>query len=249
MRRKMAFISAIFVQCILGLTLGAGWGEGQTQVASALSAEAARMDTFAATQWEITVVNKLSAELEPFLGADARAVVIGLRTGKPITLKGPPPSRASGDQTATTTVIKPPTGRMSYSNVFISLALARQHLGRLDITQPTPQQLRSTLVGGHISFMSARGPSSAYTEGILTMKSQNMGWARIANGMGVKLGPVVSGLRAANQAMVTGTSASASGVVRTSSRSIAPSQGGIAAESGRSSGPSVEENSRKGYGK
>lgn len=226
MRRKIAFVSAIFAPCLLALTLNAGRVEAQSRVTSALNAEAARMDTFAATQWEITVVNKLSGEIEPFLGADARAVVIGLRTGKPISLKTTTPSSVQGaEPTITTTIIKPPTGKMSYSNIFIALALARQQLIRLDIARPTPQQLRAALVGGHITLVHRRGQSSVYTEGILAMRSQKMGWARIAQSTGVGLGSVVSGLRAANEAMVTRTSGSAGGVVNTSSRSAVHSQG------------------------
>src|SRR4029450_7526412 len=131
-------------------------------------------------------------------------VVTGLRNGTPITLTTTTPATTPGAApTVTTTVITPPTGQMGYGNVFTSLALAKQQLGQLGISQPTPQQLQAALTGGTITTGTGTTVTTTNLQGILTMRSQHMGWGQIAHKLGTKLGPVVSGLKSANQHMTT----------------------------------------------
>ena len=117
---------------------------------STLNTEASRMNTLAASHGEANVTGKISGTFNSFLGSDSPAVVTGLRNGTPITLTTTTPAATPGaSPTVTTTVITPPTGKMGHGNVFTSLALAKQQLGQLGISQPTPQQLQAALTGGY----------------------------------------------------------------------------------------------------
>jgi hypothetical protein len=200
---------------------------------STLNTEASRMNTLAASHGETNVTGKISGTFNSFLGADSTAVVTGLRNGTPITLTTTTPAATPGAApTVTTTVITPPTGKMGHGNVFTSLALAKQQLGQLGISQPTPQQLQAALTGGEVT--TATGTTT--TTGILTMRSQGMGWGQIAQQQGTKLGPVISGLKNANQQMTT-ANASSTGSQSTSSSSA------IVSGSGKSHGNSGKNGS------
>lgn len=157
-----------------------------------LSAHAAQMDSLASSRGESTVTSRISSDFSAFAGsqANADALVNGLRNGSAITLTTTTPSG-----TTSSTTFTPPTGKMGYGNVFISLALAKQQLAGLGITQPTAQQLQAALTGGAVT--TATG-TTTNLQGVLQMRSQGMGWGQIANSLGFKLGPVVSGMKAAN---------------------------------------------------
>ena len=194
-----------------------GWwpGLGIAQTTTALNAEATKMNTLASRQGDSKVVDKISSDFSSFLGTDSKAVVTGLRNGTPITLTSTAPTSSTGTTAVTTTdttIINPPTGKMGHGNVFISLALAKQQLGAMGITEPTPQQLQATLTGGSITTtgMTATGTPTTTTtplKGILTMRSQDMGWGQIAHELGYKLGPVISSMKHTNQNITTTTSA------------------------------------------
>ncbi len=77
---------------------------------------------------------------------------------------------------------------MGYGNVNIALALAREDLAKLGITNPTPEQLAAALNGGDIK--TATG--TVTMAGVLAQRQSGMGWGQIANGMGVKLGSLGS---------------------------------------------------------
>jgi hypothetical protein len=139
--------SALLAASILGSWSGVGLG----QTTTALNAEATKMNTLASSQGDSKVVDKISSDFSSFLGADSKAVVTGLRNGTPITLTSTTPSTTTGAATTETTIINPLTGKMGHGNVFISLALVKQQLGEMGITQPTPQQLQSALTGGQIT--------------------------------------------------------------------------------------------------
>ena len=208
-------------------------------------------------------MDKISSDLSSFLGADSKAVVTGLRNGTPITLTSSVPNATTGVTTTDTTIINPPTGKMGHGNVFISLALAKQQLGEMGITEPTPQQLQSALTGGPITTTTgttATGTPMTSTEnldGILTMRSQNMGWGQISQKLGYKLGPVISSMKHTNQNIATSTSTTASvkgtGHVNKSSQSGIVSAGGQshgnsknAASTGKGSGSGIVSASGKG---
>ena len=132
---------------------------------------------------------RLSAEFRSFAGSarNAQSLVIGLRDGSEIILDHSVNGSSSGISFA------PPTGRMGYSNVSIALSLARQYLAGQGIKHPTTQQLQAALVGGTIT-----GPQSGNSvrlEGILQLKVRGMGWGKIANFLGIKLGSIIGEVR------------------------------------------------------
>lgn len=245
MRRESVLLALL---CATGLAVGADWAHGQTS--PTLVTEASHMDQTASTQGGAKVIDKISAEFSSFLGSDAKAVVTGLRSGTPITLTSTAPGSTPGaPPVITTTTINPPTGKMGFGNVFISLALAKQQLNQLGITQPTPQQLQAALLGGSITTGSGTTATTTNLQGILTLRSQNMGWGQIAQKLGFKLGPVVSGLKAANQSLAArAPAASASGTGDGGEHAVGSSESGIVTGSGRSVGTSSTKTSSTGRG-
>jgi hypothetical protein len=235
-------IKAIFAVSALALALNP---QAFADTASALNSEASRMNTLAASHGETNVTGKISGTFNSFLGSDSTAVVTGLRNGTPITLTRTTPATTPGaEPTVTTTVITPPTGKMGHGNVFTSLALAKQQLGQLGISQPTPEQLQAALTGGTITTGTGTSATTTELQGVLTMRSQGMGWGQIAQQQGTKLGPVISGLKSANRQMTT-TTASSTGSQSTSSSSAIVSGSG---KSHGNSGQNLSAQNRSGEG-
>ena len=245
---------------ILASTLVVGSAAAYADLNTDLNTEATQMNTLATSQGDGKVVDKISSQFSDFLGADSKAIVTGLRNGTPIKLTrtsstpanttGAPQTNTTTTPTATTTTINSPTGKMGFGNVFISLALAKQELGQMGITQPTPEQLKAALVGGSFSTVTGTTVSNTKLPGILTMRSQHMGWGQIAHKLGFKLGPVLSGLKSANQSMTTAnTSSKSGGMVAASSQPKSGSESGIVSGTGKVHGNSGREISGKsGYG-
>jgi len=205
-----ARVSLAFFLLVLCLTMSRELVGGET--APTLTRESSRMDRMSEALGEAYVVDKLSAEFSSFLGADARAVVAGLRNGTPIILTRAAASTTPGSSpTITKTNINPPAGKTGFGNVFIALSLAKQQLEQVGILQPTPAQLQAALLGGTISRGSGASSTSTNLHGILTMRSQNMGWGQIAHQAGFRLGPVVNGLRASNHRLAMGTASPKAG--------------------------------------
>jgi len=153
-----------------------------------LNAQTLQMDSLAASAGQKTVSRKIAADFTGFAGSqeNAEALAAGLRNGAEITLTG-----ADG-ATATFT---PPTGTMGNGNVYNSLALAKQQLANVGITDPTPEQTQAALNGGTVT--GADG-ASYELQGILQMRSEGMGWGQIAKSEGMNLGKVVSSMKSAN---------------------------------------------------
>jgi hypothetical protein len=109
----------------------------------------------------------LAEKYTPLAGSEANAgtLVNGLREGTQFKLGG--------------TGFTPPTGKMGNGNIDIALTLAEARLKEQGITQPTPEQLRSALIG------------DAQHPGVLTLRAEGRGWGYIAHRMGLKLGDVV----------------------------------------------------------
>ena len=85
----------------------------------------------------------------------------------------------------------------------------------------------------------APGTTMTKTElpGILTMRSQNMGWGQIAHKLGFKLGPVVTAMKHSNQTMtVASSSSTGSGVVTASGQSTGSTESRIVSGTGKSHG-------------
>ena len=196
------------------------------------------------------VVEKLSSEFSSFLGDDVTAVVTGLRNGTPITLTTTDPSSTPTDSSVTTagtpltttTTINPPTGKMGLGNVRISLALAKVQLSQYNIDQPTSDQLSAALLGGSITTGSGITATTTQIQGILTMRSEGMGWGQIAHELGYKLGPIISG----RQTIVATTTEG--GVVDVDGQTVS-TEGGVVTGSGKSAGKSGNVVGNNGRGK
>ena len=135
---------------------------------------------------------RIVSSFSDFAGSDANArnLVAGLRQGSEITLTTP----AAGGQPGTATRFTPPTRPMDYGNVRIALALAREQLAQLGFDRPTPAQIRVALAGGGFaSHVSGRVTPPFLLPGVLQMRAGGMGWTKIADTMGVRLGPAMSG--------------------------------------------------------
>ena len=222
------------------------WSEAFPDTNSTLNTEANRMNTLATRHGESNVVGKISGDFGSFLGPDSSAVITGLRNGTPITLTTTSTAPGSTTPVVNNTVITPPTGKMGFGNVYISLSLAKQQLTQLGVTQPTPAQLQAALTGGTITTGSGPTATSTNLQGILTMRNQKMGWGQIAQKLGYKLGPVISGMKNANQSMTTTTApSSTSNVTTASGQSKGKSESGVVSAGGKSQGNSANALSGK----
>lgn len=153
-----------------------------------LAVQAKRMDNLSASRGGTVVSDRISGDFSSFAGSpeNAQSLVNGLRNGTEVRLASPAAPPAS---------FTPPTGKMGYGNVFISLALAKQSLAAQGITQPTPEQLRTAMLGGQMVNGSGQ---LVQTQGVLAMRAEGMGWGQIAHSMGFKLGQAVSTMKSAN---------------------------------------------------
>ena len=127
-----------------------------------------------ASQNNAIPADKLVDKYTPLAGSEsnAQALVSGLRNDTAIKLT----SRSSS------TSLTPPTGKMGYGNVDHALALAEASLKEQGIAKPTPEQLRTALVGGTLN--------GTRVEGVLAMRASGQGWGQIAQSLGMKMGDV-----------------------------------------------------------
>lgn len=105
--------------------------------------------------------SKLVDRYTPLAGSqeNSKLLVTGLRDGTQVKLS---------DGTSFT----PKTGKMGNGNVDNALALAEADLKRQGITNPTSEQLKTSLTG------------------VLQQRADGKGWGQIAKSMGIKLGDV-----------------------------------------------------------
>jgi hypothetical protein len=108
---------------------------------------------------------------------NAESLVRGLREGDTVTL-----SRWTGS-----VMLFPPTGKLGYGNVDHALTLAEASLAKHGITDPTPAELATALMGGNV--VTPRSGTVAL-DGVLRMRAEGKGWGQIAQSYGVKLGEV-----------------------------------------------------------
>lgn len=209
-----------------------------------LTAQTKQMDSLASTRGEAAVSSRISSEFTQFAGSSANAdsLVAGLRNGTSVTLT----STDANGATASTT-FTPPTGKMGYGSVFISLSLAKQQLAGLGITEPTAQQLQAALVGGTVTTSSGQ---TVKLSGVLQLRSQGMGWGQIANTLGFKLGPVISGMKAVNAQVAAQASVRAGGSTAAGADVGAPgrSGGGIVTGAGGRAGTPAAGDANTGRG-
>lgn len=90
------------------------------------------------------------------------------------------------------TSIATPTTTLNKGQTDIATSLAKAQLAQYGITHPTPQQLNAALNGGTITAGTGTGSKTVQLKGVLTQRAAGQGWGQIANGMGLKLGKVVS---------------------------------------------------------
>lgn len=128
--------------------------------------------------------SRIQTQFSNFAGStdNAQSLIQGLRTGSTITLTG------ANNSTVSFAV---PTSTLGYGEVAISLGLAQQSLANYGITDPTPEQIQAALVGGTVT--TADG-GQAQLAGVLALRESGMGWGRIAQTYGVKLGSIVSAI-------------------------------------------------------
>jgi hypothetical protein len=247
---------------VLSLTLVPGLAHAQTQTTSTLNTEASHMDSLAASQGQSKVVDKLSSDFGSFLGADSKTVITNLRNGTSFNLTTTTPGTTpTSAPVTTTTTINPPTGKMGWGNVYISLALAKQQLSQYGITQPTPQQLQAALTGGTITTGTGTTATTTQLKGVLSLRNDGMGWGQIAQKLGVKLGTVMSSLKSANHSLAAGATTSSTSTSSTAGSGITTGKGalskggsgeGIVTGSGRPTGTGSESGittgSGRGYG-
>ena len=206
-------------------------------LASSIVALAAETTPASATKVE----DKLVSEFAIFAGSqdNSRSLVTGLRQGSEATLVNDGP--AGGGATV------PPTTRpMGYGNVRISLALAQEQLIRAGITQPTAEQLRASLVGGTVTNNSGQATE---LQGVLQMRADGMGWGKIANEMGTKLGHVMSGLKQTNQQLAKGQPVPGAGTAGSAGiTTAAGTRGGATTSRGNGRGSQAQADQQLGAG-
>jgi len=200
-------VSAIALS--LGLAAAVPVAAG-AQTAADINNQVTTMDSSTSNHGQTQVIGKISNDFSSFLGADANAVITGLRNGTPISLTSTTAPTTPGVLPMTnTTVITPPTGQMGFGEVYISLALAKQQLSTMGITEPTPEQLQAALTGGEVTYTTESGVTTTQKlDGILTMRSDGMGYGQIAKQLDTKLGPVMAGMKSANKNFAAGAAAS-----------------------------------------
>ena len=173
--------------------------------------------------------SKLVSSFTPLAGSteNATSLVNGLRSGSTIVLTAPSDTPGAPPDTVT---FSPTPRPMGYGNVRIALSLAKYQLASQGITQPTPEQLQTALMG----TPTISGTSSSQT-GILQMRASGMGWGQIANSMGVKLGAVMSGKYVATTSTVNASGTrSSSGVINAEGTHNSEHSGITTAEGARS---------------
>ena len=199
--------------------------------------------TYSSPALAATPTDKLVARFSAFAGSDenAASLVNGLRTGSEITLTD---SGSNGSTGGSTTFVSP-TRPMGYGNIRIALSLAQARLNSEGYPQPTAEQLQTALLG---DTSGAATQTTSQTQGILQMRADGMGWGQIANSMGFKLGPVMSGRVPASSAGTgsqTGTDTST-----TANAAGAPAGGsGITTAGGRPMGKHGAYDSHASQGK
>lgn len=105
----------------------------------------------------------------------------GLRTSTPVTLVDTNP-----DGTPSTLTFTPPTRPMGYGNITHTLDYATRDLAAAGIDTPTSEQLHAALMGGSVT--NAAGETTQLA-GVLQLRSQGMGWGKIAHTLNISPSP------------------------------------------------------------
>ena len=139
------------------------------------------------SQGEAKYVSRIAPRYGKLAGSSANLerLVYALRTGKPVYLSEAAPAGAtSGSPEAARSLaitFTPATRPMGYGDVTRTLELANRQLARAGIRHPTPRQLLAALNGGTVT--TAQG--SITFPGVVKLRSEGMGWGKIARAIGV----------------------------------------------------------------
>lgn len=179
-----------------------------------------------------TPTSKLVSSFSSFAGSEenAASLVNGLRTGSAITLTGTS-TGPGGTPVGETTTFTSPTKPMGYGNIRIAMSLAEAQLASQGVTNPTPTQLQGALMG----TTTGTGADATTTQGILQMRASGQGWGQIANSMGFKLGPVMSGKQTFTEAVAAGSTTTAGGTTAAGT-TTARGKSGVTTAGGSSAG-------------
>jgi len=162
-----------------------------TTTTTSVDSQAAQLDSTASNRGQTQVATQIASNFNTLAGSSDNSLALAnaLRTGTEVTLTT---AATTPGGTSTTTTFTPPTGKMGWRNVFISMALAQDTLTRFGITAPTNAQLMTALMGGTLTKPDG---TTVEVKGILQMRADGMGWGKIAQALGTKLGPVVSSIK------------------------------------------------------
>jgi hypothetical protein len=194
------------------------------------SAQAAPPSTAAVDKY----VAGQGAQFESLAGSkeNLTSLSTGLRTGTEVNLV---------EQTSTgpkTTTFTPATKPMGYGNITRSLDLANRQLAANGITDPTAAELKAALNGGTIT--TAKG--DVQLAGVLNLRSQGMGWGKIAHTIGVHPSGHASAKALANATTpgaksTAGGTVTAAGAKGSSATGHGPKRSGIVTAGGSASSP------------
>ena len=195
MRTQMRLLAATLLAAAAPLALAQTTGTGGGTAGGTVTTTPNAGQTLVST--------KIASNFTTLAGGsdNALALVNALRNGTDVTLTTtvPPPEGSTEPPTTTTTTFTPPTGKMGWGEVKHALALAQDALAKAGLANPTAEQLQTALVGGDIVVTNADGTTTTTTlKGVLTMRSEGMGWGNIAKAGGTKLGPVTSKVKMGN---------------------------------------------------
>jgi hypothetical protein len=131
---------------------------------------------------EAKYVSRIAPRYGTLAGSSANLerLVYALRTGKPVHLSeaGPAAGRSSSPEAS---AFAPATRPMGYGDVTRTLELANRQLARVGIRHPTSRQLLAALNGGTV----ATAQGSIVFPGVVKLRSEGMGWGKIARTIGV----------------------------------------------------------------
>lgn len=167
-----------------------------TTLLAALCGATAHVQAAPADSADSRYVQRIGDRYAGFAGSSANLENLagGLRHGSSVTLTGGPNSVA----------FTPPTRPMGYGNVTRALDLSNRQLIAAGITSPTPEQVRAAMMGGTVA-----GPNGNETlPGVLQLRSQGMGWGKIAHTIGVHPGLHASTTASSGAAPKSASSAS-----------------------------------------
>ena len=188
MKVKRSVIARVLAVSSVYLLAGAAAAQPPQSTASASGAASATSHSLPPPGSSSPVEQKLVSSFTVFAGSEqnAASLVSGLRSGSSITLSSVQPAPAPGGPVLVdTTRFVPPTRPMGWGNVRHALTLAQRELAAPGISHPTPEQLQAALMGGPVVTSSGQ---TVTLQGTLALRSQGMGWGKIAHRLGVPMG-------------------------------------------------------------